>query len=365
LTTTTAVQHVAGDRPTQTTFERHHSSGATSEPITQILAAVLRAAYRLTAILADPENDLDQVALQAHDVETTTANGGGDIPQPMDIRAHRLFLEELRRSPIQSILSEEADDVIVVDPDARHVIAIDPLDGSSNLSINGAVGTIFSVMPAIDLDRHTAEEAYLRTGVGTCAAGFVLYGPATIVALTVGTGVEIYRLDPTTAQFVLVDRDVVVPDPAREYAINASNYRYWDAWVRMYVDDLCAGAGGPRRADFNMRWVAALVADAYRILIRGGIYLYPADHRPGYRTGRLRLVYEAYPIAFLIEQAGGAATDGEQRILGKRATAVHERTPLIFGSRSKVDNLLRDYREHDPTHGERAPLFTPRGLFRS
>ncbi len=203
----------------------------------------------------------------------------------------------------------------------------------------------------------------MQPGTAQLAAGFIIYGPQTAFALTVGDGTRIFTLDRGTRQFILTRPAVQIPEGRREYAINASNYRHWNAAVREYVDDLVAGESGPRGQNFNMRWIASLVAEAYRVLVRGGIFLYPRDSRPDYRAGRLRLVYEAFPIAFLVEQAGGAATDGERRILDLIPESLHCRTPLIFGSADKVARVTR-YHAAPPSIVGESPLFAKRGLFR-
>jgi fructose-1,6-bisphosphatase I len=208
------------------------------------------------------------------------------------------------------------------------------------------------------------DAAFLRPGTAQLAAGFVVYGPQTALVLTLRAGTHVFTLDRRTNTFVLTRADVRIPAGRREYAINASNYRHWDEPVRAYVDDCIAGADGPRGTDFNMRWIASLVAEAFRILARGGIFLYPSDARPGYERGWLRLVYEANPLALVVEEAGGAATDGENRILEISPTALHQRVPLVFGCRHKVERVAEYYAGRLPSPGERSPLFGRRGLFR-
>ncbi len=285
--------------------------------------------------------------------------GGGDTQQALDLRAHDLFVAALKNAPVAFVGSEEAAEPIVLDESAPLAVAIDPLDGSSNIETNVSIGTIFAVLPA----RETGAVTFAQSGVAQLAAGFVMYGPQTALVLTVGNGTQIFTLDRKNRRFVLTHATVGIPEGRREYAINASNYRHWNTAVREYVDDLIAGEAGPRGGDFNMRWIASLVAEAYRVLIRGGIFLYPRDQRPNYRAGRLRLVYEANPIAFLVEQAGGAATDGEHRILDLVPEALHSRTPLVFGSVDKVERVARYHEAPRSVVGE-SPLFGKRGLFR-
>lgn len=288
------------------------------------------------------------------------SNADGDAQKALDVRANEAFLDALRRAPVAVFASEETEAALALDSRAPLVVAIDPLDGSSNIDTNLSIGSIFSVLPNPGGDPNRAA---LQPGVNQLAAGFVVYGPQTALVLSFGRGVCAFTYDRRCGDFVLTRSDVQIPPGRREYAINASNYRHWEAPVRAYIDDCVSGAEGPRGEDFNMRWLASLVAETYRILVRGGIFLYPRDDRPGYHNGRLRLVYEANPIAFIVEQAGGAATDGERRILDITPGALHQRVPLIFGSRDKVERLARYFREPHGL-GQRSPLFGKRGLFR-
>jgi len=236
------------------------------------------------------------------------------------------------------------------------LVAIDPLDGSSNIDTNVSVGTIFSILPNTD--------SFLQPGDRQLAAGYAIYGPQTALVLTTGEGTHVFTLDRASGQFRLTAEHVRVPRKTREFAISAANHRHWDEPIRIYVDDCLAGTEGPRGEDFNMRWIASMVAEAHRVLARGGVYMYPGDLREGYQRGRLRLLYEANPVAWLIEQAGGAASTGTCRILEIMPEGIHQRVPLIFGSRDEVERLDRYHRDPYPL-GERSPLFGRRGLFRS
>jgi fructose-1,6-bisphosphatase I len=289
------------------------------------------------------------------------SNADGDSQCALDLVAHDVFLEALGRAPVAFVASEEAQAPIPLNAGAPLAVAIDPLDGSSNVDTNISVGTIFSILPSSPID---PTALFLRPGRMQVAAGFVIYGPQTSLILSIGRGVQIYTLDCERAAFRLVRDSVTIPRGTREYAINASNYRHWDEPLRAYVDDLIQGADGPRGENFNMRWIASLVAEAYRILVRGGIFLYPADRRRGYARGRLRLVYEANPIAFLVEQAGGSATNGVMPILDLVPASLHERTPLVFGSADKVERVAR-YQGGAFEIPERSPLFGRRGLLRA
>jgi fructose-1,6-bisphosphatase I len=284
----------------------------------------------------------------------------GDARKALDALAHARFVEAMRAAPVAVLGSEESEEAVMLRPDAPLAVAIDPLDGSSNIDANVSIGTIFSVWPMSGVGNGTPAAALLRPGRHQLAAGFVIYGPQTSLVLTLGRGTDVLTLD--RGRFVLTQRQVKIPAGAREYAINASNHRHWDEATRLYVDDLVAGVDGPRGRDFNMRWIASLVAEAFRILSRAGIFLYPADRRPGYGEGRLRLVYEALPLAMIIEQAGGAAIDGFTPILDLVPRHLHQRTPLIFGSADKVQRVSRYYLG-PPSTSERSPLFARRGLF--
>jgi len=285
------------------------------------------------------------------------ANASGDSTKALDLRAQDLYVAALRGSGISGIGSEEAEEVIDLGA-GDFVLAMDPIDGSSNIDINAPIGTIFSILPRNGLSN---EQALLQSGQHVLAAGFVLFGPATVLILSIGDGTDIYAL--ADGDYVRTHRAIRIPEDADEYAVNASNARHWGLGMSAYVADLVAGEIGPRGRDFNMRWLASLVAEAYRILLRGGIYLYPADNRPAYSQGRLRLVYEAIPMSFLIEQAGGIGTDGRVRILERQPMDLHEKTPFIFGSKSKVERVCR-YLDDPPVSHESAPLFKSRGLLK-
>ncbi len=288
---------------------------------------------------------------------------GGDFQTALDVLANERLIDTLRSAPVAAVASEELDVPVELNPGMPLIVALDPLDGSSNIDTNVSVGTIFSLLPTSP--RGGAEPAaFLRHGNDQVAAGYVLYGPQTSLVLTVGEGTDIFTLDRACGTFVLTRPQVQIPPASNEFAINASNARYWAKEVRQWFDDCIAGAEGPRGRDFNMRWIASMVAEAHRILVRGGVYAYPSDAREGYRGGRLRLLYEANPIAMLMEQAGGAASTGRERILDQQPRTLHERVPLIFGSRKEVARLEGHHSEPYPT-GEQSPLFSRRGLFRA
>ena len=293
-----------------------------------------------------------------------SANSDGDVQKDLDVVADDIFLSAMRGCPVAIYASEENSNALVLDPQRPLALAIDPLDGSSNIETNVSIGTIFSILPSGDLSGGDADAVMMQPGNAQLAAGFFIYGPQLALALTVGSGTRIFIHSPQYGEFIEAYDSVKIPATSQEFAINASNYRHWFEPVRSYVDDLFAGTEGPREKDFNMRWIASLVADCYRILIRGGVFLYPADRRKGYGQGRLRLVYEANPIAFLVEQAGGKATDSVERVLDIVPQSLHQRTPLIFGSADKVGRIAR-YHVDPAMISERAPLFGNRGLFRA
>jgi fructose-1,6-bisphosphatase I len=296
--------------------------------------------------------------------ETRGHHGAGDTQKALDVIANDMIAAALMGTPVAAMISEELDGTVVLNPGRPLLLATDPLDGSSNIDANVSIGTIFSVLPAPSDGSVPEVQAFLQPGVKQLAAGYALYGPHTAFVLTVGDGTHVFTLDRASGEFRLTAENVRVPPKTREFAINASNHRHWDEPIRIYIDDCLKGTEGPRGADFNMRWIASMVAEAHRVLNRGGIYLYPSDLRDGYQHGRLRLTYEANPIAWLIEQAGGAASTGTERILEIVPVSIHQRVPLLFGSRDEVARLDRYHLDPYPL-GERSPLFGRRGLFRS
>lgn len=285
-------------------------------------------------------------------------NTGGDAQKALDVIADDAFRTALAGSAVRFYASEEQEHALEINPAGSLALAIDPLDGSSNIDVNVSIGTIFSIFPVA----AEADASFLRPASEQVAAGYVIYGPQCCLVVTFGAGVLIFALDPDSGQFALLKRDVQIPAESTEFAINASNFRHWPAPIRAYIDDCLAGAEGPRGRNFNMRWIASLVAETHRILTRGGIFLYPADDRSGYEKGRLRLLYECAPIAFVITQAGGGASDGEAPVMGATTPALHARTPFVFGSAAKVARVAAYY---DLPPSETSALFGRRGLFRS
>ena len=272
---------------------------------------------------------------------------------------------------LAGMASEEQQDVISIpqpQPRGRYLLLFDPLDGSSNIDVNIAVGTIFSVLKSPRPGQAAGVEDFLQPGTEQVCAGFALYGPATMLVLTTGQGVDGFTLDQNIGEFILTHPQMTVPEETQEFAINASNERFWEPPVRRYVEECLAGKSGPRAKDFNMRWIASLVAEAYRILIRGGVFMYPRDNKDAAKPGRLRLMYEANPISFIIEQAGGATSTGRDRILGISPESLHQRVPFVFGSKREVERINRYHQEYasgrEPEENA-SPLFGTRSLFRN
>ncbi|WP_326542893.1 class 1 fructose-bisphosphatase [Pseudorhodoferax sp.] len=300
-------------------------------------------------------------------------NVQGEVQQPLDLLANQTFLRMNEwNGHLAGMASEEMEaphPIPAPYPRGKYLLVFDPLDGSSNIDVNASVGSIFSVLRAPDeaaTGRTLCEADFLQPGTTQVAAGYALYGPATMLVLSVGHGVAGFTLDPTLGEFVLTQPDIRVPPATQEFAINTSNARFWEAPVKRYVDECLAGRSGPRDKDFNMRWIASLVAEAHRILMRGGVFLYPRDTRDAQKPGRLRLLYEANPIGFLIEQAGGRASTGRQPVLALAPQALHQRIGFVFGSADEVARIERYHHEPAPVPEATvsAPLFAARSLFR-
>lgn len=272
-----------------------------------------------------------------------TGNVQGEIQKKLDIIANEVLIEANEwGGHLAGMASEEMEGIHVVPnryPRGEYLLLFDPLDGSSNIDVNVSIGTIFSVLRMPEDDRGVDEADFLQCGHKQVAAGYCIYGPQTTLVLTVGDGVAMFTLDREQGSFVLTEENVQIPADTREFAINMSNMRHWDAPVRRYIDECLAGKEGPRGKDFNMRWVASMVADVHRILTRGGIFMYPWDKREPDKPGKLRLMYEANPMSWLVEQAGGAATNGRQRILDIQPKKLHERVSVILGSKNEVERV--------------------------
>ncbi len=300
----------------------------------------------------------------------TRVNVQGEEQKPLDVIANEIVLNTCQwGGQLCGMASEEMDDPYKIPPEyprGRYLLVFDPLDGSSNIDINLTVGTIFSVLRAPAGITAPEAEHFLQPGTKQVAAGFALYGPTSMLVITLGEGVQGFTLDRDAGMYTLSHPDMRIPEMTREFAINASNERFWEPPVRQYVEECIQGKAGPRGVDFNMRWIASMVAEVFRILVRGGLFMYPRDMKDPAKPGRLRLLYEANPMAMVVEQAGGAASTGRQRILDVEPTHIHQRIPVILGSRVEVERLVRYHEGYD--RGEElafsTPLFNARSLFR-
>jgi fructose-1,6-bisphosphatase I len=270
-------------------------------------------------------------------------NVQGEVQKKLDIIANEVLIEANEwGGHLAAMASEEMDSIYVVPhryPKGEYLLLFDPLDGSSNIDVNVSIGTIFSVLKMPEGDRGVDEGDFLQAGNKQVAAGYCVYGPQTTLVLTVGDGVAMFTLDREQGSFVLTQENVKIPEDTKEFAINMSNMRHWDEPVKRYIDECLAGQTGPRGKDFNMRWIASMVADVHRILTRGGVFMYPWDKREPNKPGKLRLMYEANPMSWLVEQAGGAATNGKQRILDIAPQQLHERVSVILGSKHEVERV--------------------------
>jgi fructose-1,6-bisphosphatase len=286
-----------------------------------------------------------QGALQGVTEKTTSTNVQGETQMQLDIRSHEVALEQFRASAVVAgLVSEETEEAIVFETvDAPFLVCMDPLDGSSNLSINGVVGSIFSILPNTGVATQ-GELAFLQPGQAQRAALYIMYGPATLMVLTLGQGTHVFTLDHENDSFVLTQQTVEIPAETSEFAINASNQRYWQPAVKRYIDECLQGAEGERGRNFNMRWCASMVMDVHRILARGGVFLYPSDNKQPIKAGRLRLLYEANPMSLLVTQAGGESITGLEDVLAIQPTSCHQRVPVLLGSKKEIQRL-REYHQ--------------------
>jgi fructose-1,6-bisphosphatase I len=277
-------------------------------------------------------------------------NVQGEVQKKLDIITHDIMVKALDwGGQLGGMASEEISDPIKISkqyPKGKYLVLFDPLDGSSNIDINLTVGTIFSILRCREGVEPETED-FLRKGREQVCAGFVLYGPSTMLVLTTGNGVNGFTLDQDIGEFILTHCNMRIPEDNSEFAINMSNQRFWEPPVKRYIDECVAGEDGVRGKNFNMRWVASLVAEVYRILTRGGVFLYPYDLRDPSRPGKLRLMYEANPMAFIIEQAGGACSTGREAILDVKPSSIHQRVPLVLGSKNEVERIISYHHQYD------------------
>lgn len=297
-------------------------------------------------------------------------NVQGEAQKKLDVVINDIMISQTEWTGyLAAMASEEMEDVYAIPSTYRrgkYLLVFDPLDGSSNIDVNISVGTIFSILRHPHPGEEATVQAFLQPGVKQVCAGFALYGPSTMLVLTTGSGVDGFTLDRDIGAFVLTHPQMRIPEETSEFAINSSNERFWEPPVRRYVQECLAGKTGPRAKDFNTRWIASLVAEAFRILTRGGVFLYPADSKDPSKAGRLRLLYEANPVSFIVEQAGGAASTGRGRVMELQPESLHQTLPLIFGSRREVERIEQYHLEEAEGGAERfdAPLFNTRSLFR-
>jgi len=278
-------------------------------------------------------------------------NVQGEVQKKLDVLSNEILLEANEwGGHLAAMASEEMETLHRIPnryPKGEYLLLFDPLDGSSNIDVNVSIGTIFSVLraPQDATGRDIEEADFLQPGNQQVAAGYAIYGPQSVLVLTLGNGVATFTLDREMGSWLLTDENLSIPEDTAEFAINMSNMRHWEPPVKRYIDDCLAGSTGPLGKDFNMRWIASMVADVHRLMTRGGIFMYPRDERPSGKKGKLRLMYEANPMAFLVEQAGGTALDGEQRILDVKPEALHQRIGVVLGSKNEVERVKRYHQE--------------------
>ena len=335
---------LTGGRPTLAQFiieERRRAPAATGDfdaLITDIALACKAISQRVALGV-----------LVAADQAVRQRNVHGEEQQPLDLAANDLFLRAAEWGGyLTGMVSEELELPYQIPPHlprGKYLLLFDPLDGSSNIEVNVSVGSIFSVLRAPSPGAQAQPEDFLQPGTAQVCAGYAVYGPSTMLVLTFGRGTHGFTLDPYMGEWVLTHPHLRVSPSTREFAINTSNHRFWEPAVRRYVDECVAGTSGPRGVDFNMRWIASLVAEAHRILMRGGVFLYPRDSKSATKHGRLRMLYETNPIAFLIEQAGGMASTGERRMMDEQPTGLHQRSGFVFGSSEEVLRIEQYHRE--------------------
>ena len=326
---------------THTTFKQYL---ATAKPKGASIPAGLQ--ELLTAVVntcSTLSHEVAQGALIGLLGSAGTGNVQGEVQQKLDIIANDLLIEGVKDcKALAGLASEEMELPVPVQGAGDYLLLFDPLDGSSNIDVNVSIGTIFSILKKQDPQAPLQTSDFLLSGRHQVAAGYVVYGPQTTMALTLGDGVVMFTLNKVTGEFLLIKDVVTISHSTKEFAINMSNMRHWADPVRRYVEECLAGAGGSREKDFNMRWIASMVADVHRVLSRGGVFMYPWDQREPHKPGKLRLMYEANPMSFLVEQAGGVSTNGKELILDLQPTDLHERVSVMLGSKEEIERL-RDY----------------------
>jgi fructose-1,6-bisphosphatase I len=323
---------------TQYLIEEQRLNNSIPAELRLLIEVVARACKTISHAVG--KGALGEVLGSAH-----SENVQGEVQKKLDVISNDILLEANEwGGHLAAMASEEMETIHPIPnryPMGEYLLLFDPLDGSSNIDVNVSIGTIFSVLKAAEGMQSPTEADFLQPGSRQVVAGYAVYGPQTVLVLTTGNGVQCFTLDREMGSWVMTQKNMQIPADTQEFAINVSNTRHWHAPVKRYVDEMLAGSTGPRGKDFNMRWVASMVADVHRILNRGGIFMYPADAREPDKPGKLRLMYEANPMAFLVEQAGGAATDGQQRILDIQPEKLHQRVPVFLGSKNEVDLVTK------------------------
>ena len=300
--------------------------------LNKVIINLSNAAIQISKIIRNLNNDINNKGV------SETKNFDGDVQKPLDILSDEILMQYMSNAPVSGYASEEQEGFVDLKNNHDLIVIADPLDGSSNIDVNVSIGTIFSIMPQNNLP---LEQAFLQKGREQKSAGFFVYGPQVTLFLTVGNGTVAFGLDEDKSEFILINDKIKIPKSTSEFAINASYSRFWHKATSNYIKDCQDGKDGPKGKDFGMRWVGSLVADASRIFNRGGIFLYPADKRLKNKQGRLRLTYEANPLAMLVKEAEGKATNGTMDILDVEVVDIHQRSPLIFGSTEEVENFIQ------------------------
>jgi len=325
--------------------EKQRAKGHITPELRLLLEVVARACKSISHAVT--KGALGGVLGSAH-----SENVQGEVQKKLDIIANEVLIEANEwGGHLAAMASEEMEEIHIVPnryPQGEYLLLFDPLDGSSNIDVNVSIGTIFSVLKKTSTASEVCTQDFLQSGRNQVAAGYCVYGPQTTLVLTVGDGVDMFTLDKEQGSFILTHENVQIPHETQEFAINMSNMRHWDAPVKRYVDECLTGTEGVRGKNFNMRWIASMVADVHRILTRGGVFMYPWDKREPNKPGKLRLMYEANPMSWLVEQAGGASTNGLKPILDITPSSLHERVSVVLGSKAEVDRIT-GYHSH-PEH---------------
>jgi len=327
---------------TQFLLEEQRSKGQINADLRLLIEVVARACKSISIAIG-------KGALGGGLGNAGSTNVQGEAQKKLDVLSNEILLEANEwGGHLAALASEEMDDPHPIPhryPKGEYLLVFDPLDGSSNIDVNISVGTIFSVLRCPEGVTEPDEQAFLQPGTQQLAAGYAIYGSSTMLVLTLGDGVHTFTLDREVGSFVLTEKNLRIPEETQEFAINMSNKRHWEPPMQRYIEELLAGKTGPRGKDFNMRWVASMVADVHRILTRGGIFIYPRDKKDPSKAGKLRLMYEANPMAFIVEQAGGAVTNGVERVMTIQPEKLHQRVPVFLGSKQEVELVTRYHHE--------------------